>query len=77
METLLDVLSVASFAGLVLAFFLCTERDSRTLLHFMISAIVFAIANQVGNGGQTAFAFLLIIAGAVYAAIIIARRPAR
>jgi hypothetical protein len=74
MVTLFDVISVASFIGLVLAFFWWTERDTRTLLHFVISGTVLAIANQVGNAGQTLFAFLLIIAGIGYA-VIVAWRP--
>lgn len=75
MITLFDILSVASFIGLVLAFFLWTERDNRTLLHFVISGAVLAVANQVGNAGQTAFAFILIIAGIGYA-VVMAWRPA-
>lgn len=70
MVTLFDMISVASFIGLVLAFFLWTERDNRTLLHFVISGTVFAVANQVGNAGQTTFAFVLVIAGIGYAAVM-------
>jgi hypothetical protein len=75
MVTLFDVISVASFIGLVIAFFFCTERDNRTLLHFVISGAVLAVANQVGNAGQTMFASILLIAGIAYAAVI-AWRPA-
>ena len=74
MVTLFDVVSVASFIGLVLAFFLWTERDNRTLLHFVVSGAVLAVANQVGNAGQTVFAFILIVAGLAYAAVV-AWRP--
>jgi hypothetical protein len=70
MVTLFDILSLASFIGLVLAFFFWTERDNRTLLHFVISGAVFAVANQVGNAGQTIFAFVLIIAGIGYAFVM-------
>jgi hypothetical protein len=73
MVTLFDILSVASFIGLVLAFFLWTERDNRTLLHFVISGTVLAVANQVGNAGQTAFAFVLIIAAIAYAVVVVWR----
>ena len=52
MVTFFDVISVASFVGLVLAFFWWTERDTRTLLHFVISGTVLAVANQVGNCGK-------------------------
>jgi hypothetical protein len=75
MVTLFDIVSVASFIGLVLAFFFWTERDNKTLLHFVISGAVFAVANQVGNAGQTIFAFVLLIAGIAYA-IVMAWRPA-
>jgi hypothetical protein len=70
MVTLFDIVSVASFIGLVFAFFFLTERDHKTLLHFMISGAVFAIANQVGNAGQTIFASVLIIAGIGYAVVM-------
>jgi hypothetical protein len=74
MVTIFDIVSVASFIGLVLAFFLWTERDKRTLLHFVISGTVLAVANQVGNAGQTTFAFILILAGLAYA-VVVAWRP--
>jgi uncharacterized membrane protein (UPF0136 family) len=75
MATFFDVISVASFIGLVLAYYWFTKRDARTLLHFVISGTVFAVANQVGNAGQTWFAFLLIMAGIAYA-IMVVWRPA-
>jgi len=75
MITLFDIVSVASFIGLVLAFLFWTKRDNKTLLHFVISGAVFAIANQVGNAGQTIFASILLIAGIAYA-VVIAWRPA-
>jgi hypothetical protein len=75
MVTLFDIISVASFMGLVLAFFFWTERDNKTLLHFVISGAVFAVANQVGNAGQTIFAFVLLIAGIAYA-VVMTWRPA-
>jgi hypothetical protein len=74
MVTLFDIISVASFIGLVFAFFRWTERDNRTLLQFVIAGAVLAVANQVGNAGQTAFALVLIIAAIAYA-IIVAWRP--
>ena len=73
MVTLFDIVSVASFIGLVLAFFLWTERD-KTLLHFVISGAVLAVANQIGNAGHMAFAFVLIIAAIAYA-VVVAWRP--
>jgi hypothetical protein len=73
MVTLFDIISVASFIGLVLAFFLWTERDNRTLLHFVVSGIVLAVANQVGNAGHMAFAYVLIIAAIAYAVVVVWR----
>ncbi len=70
MVTLFDLLSVASFAGLVVWFFLWTNRDHQTLLHFVISAVVFAVANQVGNAGQSILAVVLILAGFGYSAVM-------
>jgi hypothetical protein len=70
MVTLFDILSVASFVALVVWFFVWTKRDHQTLLHFMISAVVFAVSNQVGNAGQSILAFVLIIAGFGYSAVM-------
>jgi hypothetical protein len=71
METAFDFLTVACFAGLVIAYFQFTERDSRTLMHLMIPGAAFAIANQMGNAGLSLFALVLIIAGAGYAALVV------
>jgi hypothetical protein len=73
METAFDILTVACFAGLVIAYFQFTKRDARTLMHLMISAAAFAIANQMGNAGLLIFALILIVAGAAYAALVIKR----
>jgi hypothetical protein len=71
MATLFDVLTVTCFAGLVLAFFQFTDRETRTLLHFTFAGVVFAIANQVGNSGSPILASLLIIAGVGYAVLVV------
>jgi predicted branched-subunit amino acid permease len=71
METAFDFLTVACFAGLVIAYFQFTKRDTRTLMHLMISAAAFAIANQMGNAGLPIFALILIVAGAGYAALVV------
>jgi hypothetical protein len=73
MTTFFDVLTVTCFVALVIAFFQLTERDNRTLLHFMLAGIVFAIANQVGNAGSSYLALILILAGAGYAFLIVRR----
>ena len=71
MATFFDVITVTCFAGLVLAFFQFTDREVRTLMHFILVGIVFAVANQVGNGGAAVWAFLLIVAGAGYAVMVV------
>jgi hypothetical protein len=71
MVSAFDFLTVACFAGLVIAFFLWTERDTRTLMHLMIPAVAFAIANQIGNAGLPLFAVVLVVAGAAYAAMVV------
>ena len=73
MTTLFDILTVTCFVALVIAFFMFTARDNRTLLHFMLAGIVFAVANQVGNAGSFYLAVVLILAGAGYA-VLMARR---
>jgi hypothetical protein len=73
MATLFDVVTVTCFVGLVIAFFQFTDRETRTLVHFILAAVVFAVANQVGNAGSTILAFILILAGAGYA-VMVARR---
>ena len=71
METAFDFLTVACFAGLVIAYFQFTKRDTRTLMQLMISAAAFAIANQMGNAGLPIVALILIVAGAGYAALVV------
>ncbi|EAQ34000.1 hypothetical protein NB311A_10148 [Nitrobacter sp. Nb-311A] len=70
MATYFDIITVTCFAALVLAFFQFTDRQTRTLLHFVLSGIVFAVANQVGNAGTNVLAVILILAGAGYAALV-------
>ena len=74
MTTLLDIVTVLSFLGLVLAFFFWTEQDTRTLMHFMVSGVALAVANQIGNAGNIVFGFILIAAAIGYA-VMIGRRP--
>ena len=71
METAFDLLTVACFAGLVIAYFQWTERDTRTLLHLMVPAVAFAVGNQIGNAGLPLFALVLIVAGVGYAALVV------
>jgi hypothetical protein len=73
MMTFFDVVTVTCFVGLVIAFFQFTDRDTRTLVHFVLAGVVFAVANQVGNKGSMILALVLIFAGATYA-VLVARR---
>lgn len=73
MATLFDVVTVTSFVGLVIAFFQFSDREIRTLLYFMVSVIVLAVANQVGNAGHYVFAGILVLAGIGFAALVIRR----
>jgi hypothetical protein len=70
MTTFFDVVTVTCFAALAIAFFQFTDRETRTLVHFTLAGIVFAVANQVGNAGSTILAIVLILAGATYAFLI-------
>ncbi len=74
MTTFFDVVTVTCFAGLVIAFFQFTDRQTRTLIHFILSGVVFAVANQVGNAGLAAFALALIAAGIAYAVLTVRRQ---
>jgi len=71
MTSVYDFVTVACFLGVVGAFVFLTDRDPKMLVHLMIPAIAFAIANQLGNAGSSVLAVLLIIAGVGYTVIII------
>ncbi len=71
MITPFDFLTVACFLGLIIAFFVLTQRSPRTLIHLLFCGVVFAIANQIGNTGSMLFALILIAAGVVYATLVI------
>jgi hypothetical protein len=73
MTTLFDVVTVTCFAGLVIAFFQFTDRETRTLVHFILAGVVMAVANQVGNAGSTLLASVLILAGVAYAVVVVRR----
>ena len=69
MTTVFDVITVSCFAALVLAFFRFTDREIRTLLYFLLAAVIFAIANQAGNSGSAILASMLILAGIAWATL--------
>jgi hypothetical protein len=71
MKTAFDFLTIACFAGVVIAYFQLAEQNARTLMHLAIPAVVFAVANQLGNSGLTFFALILILAGIGYAALVV------
>ena len=71
MTTFFDILTVACFAGLVIAFFQLTDRATKTLIHFVIAEIVLAVANQVGNAGGTILALVLVFAAAGYVFLVV------
>ena len=73
MTTFFDVITVTCFVGLVIAFFQFTDRETRTLVHFIVAGVVFAVANQVGNAGSIILALILISSGVAYA-VLVARR---
>ena len=62
MATFFDALTVACFIGLVVAFFYFTERDTATLLRYLLCGIALAAANQLGNTGYGVLGILLTIA---------------
>ncbi|MCG2632706.1 hypothetical protein L6654_39585 [Bradyrhizobium sp. WYCCWR 13023] len=73
MTTFFDVITVACFIAMVVVFFQFTDRETKTLLQFMIAGLVLAVANQVGNAGSALLAMALIFAGATYV-VLLARR---
>jgi hypothetical protein len=62
MATFFDALTVLCFLGLVVAFLRFTERNTPTLLRYLLSGIVLAVANQLGNMGFVVFGGILVIA---------------
>ncbi len=74
MTTFFDVITVTCFAGLVIAFFQFTDRETRILVHFILAGVVFAVANQVGNAGYAILALVLIVAGIAYPVLIVRRQ---
>jgi hypothetical protein len=71
MNTIFDFLTVACFVGLVCGFFLLTERHPKTLAYLLIAALVFSVADQLGNAGSTLLAAIMIVAGVGYTVLII------
>jgi len=71
MKTVYDFVTVTCFILTVLTYFIFTQGGTRILLHFMLPAAAFAIANQVGNHAgndltMNLLAVILIAAGIGY-----------
>jgi hypothetical protein len=62
MASFFDVLTVICFIVLVVAFFRFTERDTPTLLRYILSGIAIATANQLGNSGEEGLGYILVVA---------------
>ena len=70
--TIFDIVTVACFIGLVIAYFQFANRDDyRTLAQMLLSGVVFAVANQVGNAGYVLLASILIVVGVGYAFLVL------
>jgi predicted branched-subunit amino acid permease len=74
MITFFDALTVACFIGLVIAFFQFTERDTPTLLRFLVAGVALAIANQLGNVGFVVLGIILVTAAMGFGWLCL-RRP--
>jgi hypothetical protein len=73
MTSFFDVITVTCFVALVIAFFQFTDRGTRTLLNFVLAGIVFAVADQVGNGGSNILGCVLILSGIGFAFLVMRR----
>lgn len=78
MGTVYDIVTVVCFLCVVLTYFMFTEGGTKVLAHFMLPALAFAVANQVGNAALTAgntglnvLAIVLIAAGIGYTYVIV------
>jgi hypothetical protein len=71
MTTFFDVLTVACFILMVMAFVFLTDRPPRILVRLLLSGIAFAVANQVGNAGWNILGLSLVAAGVGYATLVI------
>jgi hypothetical protein len=75
MTSFFDLLTVACFIIVVIAFLFLTERQPRTLVHLLLSGVALAIANQVGNAGSTLLGLMLVGAGVGYAVLVVQNKP--
>jgi len=80
MQTVYDFVTVICFICIVVTYFMFTEGGLKILAHFMLPALAFAIANQLGNHAgnnvpMNALAVILIVAGIAYTFIIVRHSP--
>jgi hypothetical protein len=73
MATFFDVVTVTCFVALVIAYFKFTDHSTRTLVNLVLAGIVFAVADQVGNGGGIFLASVLILSGIGFAILVVRR----
>jgi xanthine/uracil permease len=71
MGTAYDIVSVALFLCVVVAFLFLTDRQPGTVSRLLVSGVAIAVGNQLGNAGQGLLAAALMVAGCVYAFIIV------
>ncbi len=71
MTTLFDFVTVACFLAMAGAFFFLTAREPRTMLNLLVAGTAFAAANQLGNADYVILGWVVLAAGAGYAASII------
>ena len=64
--TLFDIVTVACFVVMIVAYFWFAAGDFRKLSHLVVSGIAFGVANEVGNAGYVLLASILIVAGVGY-----------
>jgi hypothetical protein len=77
MGTAYDIVSVALFLCIVAAFLILTDRQPGTVSRLLVSGVAIAVGNQLGNAGQGLLAAALMVAGCVYAFIIVHAHPAQ
>lgn len=68
--TIFDIVTVAAFLAMAVAYFARGNGDQKLLLHLLLAALAFAVSNQLGNRGFELFAALILLAGIGYAVIV-------
>jgi Na+/H+ antiporter NhaD/arsenite permease-like protein len=68
--TIFDIVTVAAFLTMAAAYFAWGNGNQKLLLHLLVAALAFAVANQLGNQGFELFATLILLAGIGYAILV-------